>query len=469
MQSVRSNMASMSTRLTAVGVLMLVGTLLAVWLSRAFPYGTHPHEGPLVPFICVTVALGIALVIAMRWISDDPTPKRLLMIIVLIGLAMRGAMFLSYPVLEDDSYRYLWDGAVVSEGVNPYKYAPADGYYDPNIDLPGNASIAEDLKAFRQLAEENATAHTRVAYPFIRTIYPPIAQLAFGAAHQINPFGLTGWRIILLFSDVIGMIILLKTLQLFGRSSAWSILYWWNPVVIVQGFGAGHMDILVVPFLLGALLLHRSNRTRASVVALAGAAAVKLWPILLFPILTRKWLSSPLKLVGVTMLFLAITLLLLMPQILSALSQDSGVYAYSTSWRRHAFLFTVLQDGVFGWSEFGGDLARILVLILVSAVTLVAAFKLGDNQQTVPAAIIISVAALLFLSPTGYPWYLIWLVPFLPFVPSFGLTVLTATAPLYYLRFLFGDDNPIYVWGLVPVAFGIPILLLIMSFRAQRT
>jgi len=159
---------------------------------------------------------------------------------------------------------------------------------------------------------------------------------------------------------------------------------------------------------------------------------------------------------------------MLLPQILSTLSADSGVYAYSTSWRRHAFLFTVFREGFFGWSEQGGTFARLLVLVGVSIVTLVAAYKFGNNSRTIPAAILVSIAALLFLSPTGYPWYLIWLAPFLAFVPSLGLTVLIATAPLYYFRFLFGDENLVYMWGIVPIAFGIPLLILLVTAQADR-
>ena len=468
MQSNQSRNSPAPLRLIALGCVMLVGILVSVWLSRAYPYGTHPEEGPLLPFIGVTVLLGAGLVLCLRWIPDFSVSRKTLLMIAVIGVAMRGAMFLSYPVLEDDSYRYLWDGAVVAEGVNPYKYAPVDGYADTSIENANEGPVPQDLQTFQKLAEDNSEAHSRVAYPYIKTIYPPIAQLAFGAAHQVDPFGLAGWRLVLLISDLVAFFLLVRTLQMFGRSAAWSVLYWWNPVVIVQGFGAAHMDVLVVPFLLGALMLHKADRPVASVSALAGAAAVKLWPILLFPILTRKWLSAPKRLFVISLAFGGMILLLLLPQVLSALSSDSGVYAYSTSWRRHAFIFAVLEDGLFGWSNFSGQLARLLVLISVSLVTLIAALKLGEDSRAVPVAILISVGALLFLSPTGYPWYLIWLVPFLPFCPNLGLTTLTATAPLYYLRFIFGDENPFYMWGIVPIAFGIPLLILLMSARVSK-
>ena len=81
-----------------------------------------------------------------------------------------------------------------------------------------------------------------------------------------------------------------------ARDQLWSSLYWWNPVVVLQGFGAGHMDLLLLPLMLGALLLAQRQKPVSASVALAGAAAVKLWPILLFPLIARPLLRQPIRL-----------------------------------------------------------------------------------------------------------------------------------------------------------------------------
>ncbi|RMF61844.1 MAG: hypothetical protein D6748_00750, partial [Calditrichaeota bacterium] len=49
-----------------------------------------------------------------------------LLLILLLGLVVRVLMFFSSPILEDDYYRYLWDGAVSANGFNPYQYSPAE-------------------------------------------------------------------------------------------------------------------------------------------------------------------------------------------------------------------------------------------------------------------------------------------------------------------------------------------------------
>ena len=37
--------------------------------------------------------------------------------------------------------------------------------------------------------------------------------------------------------------------------------------------------------------------------------------------------------------------------------------------------------------------------------------------------------------PTQFPWYFLWMLPFLVVVPRFSLLLLTSMLPLYYLRY----------------------------------
>ena len=40
---------------------------------------------------------------------------------------------------------------------------------------------------------------------------------------------------------------------------------------------------------------------------------------------------------------------------------------------------------------------------------------------------------------------------------------LMVAAPLYWLRFYFGDESLFYQWGVVPIAFGGPLVLFVLS------
>ena len=460
----------------ALNPILRLGVMIAALLiglsalSWAFPYDVNLSQAPLGLYI------GLAALAAALWmwlpgkLKSAPATQNTLIWIFLIGLIARGAMFFSTPVLEDDSYRYLWDGAVTANAIDPYKYAPSDVTALPLFETDAAEPKPDEIATLEKLASEHPDVHSRINYPYVATIYPPITQAVFAAAHWIAPFNLNGWRAVLLGFDILAFGLLVKLLRAYNRKAEWSALYWWNPIVILQGFGAGHMDILVVPFLLATLLFAKQERFTWATLALAGAVGVKLWPALLFPFVLRPLLNQPVRFLGLGLLFTLACLALLAPQLVHAFNPDAGLNAYASEWRTHAFLFSILEDGVFRAAENAGSLARIAVAILVSGTVLYLAFRFADSTQRLPALFAISIATLLFLSPTGYPWYLIWIAPVLPFFPHPGLTTLTLFAPLYWLRFRLGDEALLHQWVIVPIAFGVPLALIAHSiFRKDQT
>ena len=183
-----------SRSVLAIGGVLLVAITALAMLSHGFPYGVSIDETPFSFYFGIALAAGGVWAFLPRFISWQGHRNTSILAIVLIGLAMRGAMFLSLPVLEDDSYRYLWDGAVTAHGHDPYKYAPAAARSESILGVEQSGPIEQDLASLREIAEEHAEPHSRINYPYVSTIYPPLAQAAFAAAYVIEPFGLSGWR-----------------------------------------------------------------------------------------------------------------------------------------------------------------------------------------------------------------------------------------------------------------------------------
>ncbi len=460
--------------LGAVAGGVIAAHLALAMLSWWFPYGGDPRFAPTHAYLALAAPAGAAIPALIVLLPRLGPSRARLLAVFAVGALLRLVLFASTPVLEDDWHRYAWDGAVLAEGVDPYAYAPADAAYSDPLGEPIPISDDPDLAKLQALADENYSHYLRINYPFIKTIYPPIAQAAFLLSHKIAPFDFTAWRLVLLAADLLAFGLLLAALTAFGRNPLWSALYWWNPVVVLQAFNAGHMDVLVVPFLIGAMLAAYRARPAMAGALIAGAAAVKLWPLILAPALARPFLSNPGALARLA-LGGALVVPLLAPQILTALDPietvdaSTGLVAYSEGWRRNAFLFAVIADGFFGWMADPGGAARLFVAALVSVVAVVAALRSPKDGSGLPAAMALATGALLFLSPTGYPWYGIWLFAFLPFVPARGVALIAVTAPLYYTRFTLGDDHPLYVGLIVPFAFGLPLAVLAFDAFQQRS
>lgn len=454
--------------LAAIG--LIVSTILIAIASQLFPYGASPTQANMTPLLA-SLFIGSSTYFALSlWLPQKKAGIASVWLVFLIGLAMRLIMFVSNPVMEDDWYRYLWDGAVVSSELDPYEYAPSEASsYDLfGNPLPQTLDVSQDQAALRELANNNPTSHSRINYPLVKTIYPPIAQSAFAASHILSPFDFNAWRTILLIIDCIGFLILLAALKAFNRSSIWAVLYWWNPVIITHGFGAGHMDVLLPPFIFAALWMSKTKKWGLAGLALSGAVGVKLWPILLAPIFLFSGGHSWKIQAKFALVFGIMSAVIIAPQAIQALSPDAGLVTYSESWRNYAFLFGILEDGVFALFENPGALSRLFVLVTVSSLTLYCAFWARYRIERLPAAIAFATLALVLLSPTGYPWYLIWIAALLPFYSSAALTSLVLFYPLYYLRFWFGDNSVLLQWVIIPIAFGIPIFLLIKPMIRQR-
>ena len=108
----------------AVILVMLVAVF--VGLAPRFVYGSDMLARPIIPFVLtMMVAGGVYFFAAWRSVSL-PDSKQVFMFIVVVGVILRALLFYTRPILEDDYYRYLWDGGVTANGFNPYAYTPDD-------------------------------------------------------------------------------------------------------------------------------------------------------------------------------------------------------------------------------------------------------------------------------------------------------------------------------------------------------
>lgn len=429
-------------------------------IAIEFRVGTTTEQHPV--FLLAALLIGAGLV----WFSFIPllrrtergaqsaAPPKMIGAALLLGLAFRAMFFGSTPIYEDDWNRYLWDGFVITQGISPYEYSPLNS----QIGFP---ETADNLK-LAALSKENGNFAGRINNRELTTIYPPVAQAVFTIAAMIKPFSLDALRWVYILSEMLAMFLLLKTLTLYGHSKIWICLYALNPMVIFGAFNGGHMDILLVPFILGAIILVK-NRPWLAASCLAGAAAIKLWPLILGPVLFREHRGNFMRYVGYGLFLGALTIVLCLPMILHLDNKFSGLNAYSSGWIRSSFVFPFLQAGVAQFTENPGTISRLIVAVLVSGTALYLGLIAKPDRAKLPLAMLIITLALYLLSPTGYPWYVIWFAFLIPFVPLYGAALLCASTALYYVRFYYGEGGryDIYLYRLIPIQFGIPILILL--------
>ena len=443
----------------AVGLILCVAALavLSAWAHSSAAFLIDP----LLLAVALMMAAGfiyLALPSALR--DLDFSPGRLGLMLA-VGLVLRLIFLTTEPILEIDFYRYLWDGAAVNAGLNPFAVAPEEV-------LAGGAP-----QAWLDLGAAPGSVVAEINYPHLRTIYPAVAQAAFAVAHWLEPWSVTSLRLVLMGFEAVGLGLLILLLRELGRSPLWAALYWWNPLVAKELVNSAHMDSILIPFLLGALLLAAKTRLFWASGLLALASAVKLWPALLMPLLLRPVLRQPARALAAVALFTALIALLFLPLLLAQLDRGSGFVAYAHGWERNDALFGLIRDGfgmllnTLGTASFdAGRLARLLVAGVVIGLALGLNWTATRDLQTLCQRALIVIATLYLLSPTGYPWYFVWFAPLLAVVPVTGLLLLTAFLPLYYLRFYFDHHDLYWIFEryVVWLEFGPTLLLLLWAF-----
>jgi len=418
-----------------VCLFLLVYAGALAWLGRSFTSASMDAEAAAFWLVSFSVPAGFVYLFGLRSNTGKRLTKMAIASIITVGVAMRAIVMIAPPSLEDDFYRYLWDGAVTAHGLNPYHYSPMQVLW-------GSIGAESVPPAFVQLADEADPILERINHPILTTIYPPIAQLSFAIAHWITPWSTDSWRLVLLLADVVTLVILLRLMSILGVPFAAVAWYWWNPILLHETYGGAHMDVLALPFVVGAVLLATKKRFSGSMLVLALAGGVKLWPIILAPILLRPLFATPKRLLRALGVFLATTALVWSPALPGAFGRDSGFLAYAASWQNNAGVFALLEGlcghVLAGIGEYHVHWAGLLARGVVGAVLLAWIVWLTRkpviDDRDVSRRCCLAIAALFLLAPAQFPWYFVWLLPFLTITPSISLLSYSSLLPLYYIH-----------------------------------
>ena len=256
------------------GILVMVAAGLAQRLPEDAGGMDPDRTSRYIGFACAAAVLYAVAVWRVSRISGSALP-----VVLVLALAMRLLTFASPPLLSTDIYRYVWDGKVQAAGINPYLYLPA----------------APELLGLR----DQGTAATAI-YPHINrayyapTIYPPVAQALFALVGLAWPT-IWGMKAVMLAFDLLGIGAALALLRLARQPAERVLILAWNPLVVWEFAGGGHIDAAALG-LVGLTLVFAARRSRTLAgLALGAAVLCKLLPAALFPAVWRRWdLRTPL-------------------------------------------------------------------------------------------------------------------------------------------------------------------------------
>lgn len=413
-------------------------------------------------------ALGWAIYRAGR--GPEPTAGAILA----VAFTLRALALPLEPALSDDVKRYLWDGRVTLAGENPYRHAP---------EAPELAGLRDEM--FSSLPHRS-----------VPTVYPPLAMAGFSIA-ALSPAPILCWKGLVAAVDLLGVWFLLRIARRRDLGAARCLGYAWHPLLVWEGAGMGHVDVVGVAACLAAVWFLLAGRARGAGVAAAAGVLAKLAPLVALPLWSRG-AAYGVREGGRRFLLVATVLVVaaFLPVVLSVGGVPPGLLVYAKSWEFNGPLheplwraFDVLSvdqwikaglatigswtgasralDGIFPYL-YPQLLAKLALLPLAAFVlwrSVRPADAPVDSLADLPAATGRLFAGVLLASATFYPWYALWILPWAALCRHRAWLLAMALLPLAYLPQLAGVAYFPWIWLAI---WGPPALLALAEPRFRR-
>jgi alpha-1,6-mannosyltransferase len=391
-----------SLTLYGLGAILLVSLTIC---SRKFSNIGEPS------FLIPLAVAGIAYILSIREFFSTPRfPHRVIVIGLVLAALWHLPFLLMPPGSDDDVHRYVWDGRLQRLGYNPYIVVPSDpalsGLHTPETRTLNN--------------------------PDVPSPYPAGAQLFFRIVTAIHE-SVFAFKVAFVMCDLAIMLLLFGVLRRAGQGEHWVLAYAWHPLLATDVAGSGHIDILGALLLLVSVAALGRRWRMTSAIAFALAVAVKVLPIVLLPLYWRRVRIRD----GV--LAAAVLGILYVPFFNHGRIPIGSLGTYVQRFRFNDPVFAALERVA----------ALQLVVGLAVLVGLLTAIWLRRKSTVWSSdAFAWPMAASLLCAPVVYPWYLLWLLPFLRSSSTVPIIIWTVSIiPTYYVWHLRTLGRPWLVPG----------------------
>lgn len=326
----------------------------------------------------------------------------------LLGISMlfRLVFLFSIPNLSQDFYRFIWDGRMLLEGLNPYLSLPET--FINQHSFPVNQAL--DLYA--GMGELNGSHYTN---------YPPINQLCFFIAAIFANKSIIGsvviMRILIVLADI-GIIYFGKKILVHLKKPTHNI-FWYalNPFIIIELTGNLHFEPVMLFFLVWAIYLLFKNKWIWAAVLIACSITVKLIPFLFLPLFFQWFVKKDislkkgfLKLIAFYVIVIGTTILLFLPfystELIENYSNSVGLWFRNFEFNA-SFYYIFREIGYLfrGYNEIAiiGKIVPVLTILFVGTITF---FRKNTAPKELITALLFGLSFYYFTTTTMHPWYL---------------------------------------------------------------
>ena len=317
--------------------------------------------------------------------------------LIAIAVLFRLIFLLAIPNLSQDFYRFIWDGRMILEGLNPYLSTP-----ESFLSI-GEFPVEQAQELYTGMGSLNASHYTN---------YPPLNQLCFAIAGLFAGKNILGsvivMRLFIIAADFGTLYFgkkLLEKLKIPVHNIFWYIL---NPFIIIELTGNLHFEGVMIFFLVWSMYLLYIGKWKFAAIVLALSVSIKLIPLMFLPLFFQKLGFK--KSFGFYIIIGLVTVLLFLPfyslEFINNYTQTVALWFQNFEF--NASLYYIAREIGYlfrGWNEITiiGKIIPIIVLLFIVIITF---FRKNKTTIELITAMLFVFTFYLFTTTTVHPWYI---------------------------------------------------------------
>ena len=410
-------------RLHRYPILFAVACILFYW---SFAYNLVRTD-----FVKLFMLFGAIFYLTYKIIQFEKWNFKFLLV---VGILFRLVFLIAEPNLSQDFYRFIWDGELIKNGINPYLYTPDQIMEQGMVSFTSMNELHEGMSAL------NARHYSN---------YPPVNQVLFALASILGGGTVLGsmiaMRLTVIAADLGVLYFGRKLLQNLNKANHMAFWYFLNPLVIIELTGNLHFEGVMLFFFVWALYLISKNKWLWATPIYAISIMIKLMPVLFLSIFL-KYFGFKKSVVFYTLVILGCSALLLpfySPVFIDNYAETVGLWF--SNFEFNASMYNVVKKIAVSYYEakpwelidaYGSMLTKAMVAIVL----LIALLRKNRKMEDVITSMVFALALYYFLSSTVHPWYVVFLLGFAIFTDYRFPLVWSCTIILSYYAY----SNPDY-------------------------
>lgn len=311
-----------------------------------------------------------------------------------LGILFRILFIFGLPFWSQDYYRFIWDGNLMIDGINPYLNTPNQ--------IINTTSINSAQELYSKMGTLSASHYSN---------YPPINQLfftisSFFSNHSIFISALI-LKLIIIFSDIGIYHYGRKILLLLNQNPKKILLYFLNPLIIVELTGNLHFEgVMLFLFSVGIYLFFK-ERFLFAAIFIALSISTKLLPLLLLPFFYQKLgFKKSIYFYSIVIGILAVTIVpFASPKLFSNYTET--IELWFTNFEFNASIYYLVREIGFYIKGYNiiGIVGKITPIITIALILYYALFKTNNKPTDLFSNALIALSLYFFISTTVHPWY----------------------------------------------------------------